>query len=406
MQTLAASAAAPYRLNEKAPLADKNVSSEELAEYVHIDRFPFNQDDLTQVSKPSQAFTGEWGTSSTQDEKKPVLLKEIALTQPELKIPLQLIVRHPITQTKLSQALAVANASCLEKTGMFTLWEKVTVPSFSVEAISIPEAITQKVGELKNQFSSIERFIWRLSFSLIKEEDIDRLEEPGGEFKARLEKIKTAFIEAQDQKNLKDMRSAAITLNTLISDLTTLSTTFYQSQTPDVKEAEFRLGISTTLWSVVGGCLATAAAFTVLPVTISAVIGLVAGAVLGGFRLWYMKQERASHVEKEKWDTYRAPLKNIQREVKSLLNQIQQEEDIMERVIDQVKNVTYATQKIADRSNEQSQTIADLQAMVMAQFEKINELTNKVEMLEKNKTGEGQPKSANEQEEPKLRWVA
>ncbi len=406
MQTLAASAAAPYRLNEKAPLADKNTSSEELAEYVHIDLFPSNQDDLTQASKPSQAFTEKWGTSPIQDEKEPVLLKEVALTQPKRKIPIQLIVRDPITPTKLSLALEKANASRLEKTEMLTPWEKVTVPPFSVEAISIPEGITQKVGEVKNQFGPIERFIWRLSFSLLKEEDIDRLEEPGGEFKTRLGEIKTAFTEAQDQKSLKGIRSAAITLNTLISDLTTLSTNFRQSQVPDVKEAEFRLGVSTALWSVVGGCLATAAAFTVLPVITSAVIGLVAAVVLCGFRLWYMKQEHSSHIEKEKWDTYRAPLKSMQGDIEALLTQIQQEEDIMERVIDQVKNVTYATQKIADRSNEQSQTIADLRAMVMAQLEKINELTNKVEMLEKNKTGEGQPHSGNEQEEPKLRWVA
>ncbi len=412
MQTLAASAAAPYRLNEKVALADKNDRSEELAEYVHIERFPPNQDGLTQISKPSQASTEEWGVSSTQSEKEPILLKEVALTQPKPKVPLQLKVRRLVTPAELSQALVVAKASCLEKTGTFTSWETVSLPPFSIKAISIPEDITQKVEELKNQFGSIERFIWRLSFSLIKEEDIDRLEEPGGEFKTRLGEIKTAFIEAQDQKNLKGLRSAVIALNTLLSDLTTFSTNLCQSQAPDVKKAEFRLGVSTALWSVVGGCLATAVTFTVLSATTSAVIGLIACAVLGGFRLWYTKQGRASQVKQEKWDTYRAPLKNIQRESKSLLTQIQQAEGTMDNnIVNQVTTyVNQATQQMnqqmQDRSNAQSQTIADLQAMVKAQFEKINELANEVEILKKDKTREGQPKSANEQEKSKLSLVA
>ncbi len=417
MQTLAASAAASYRLNEKRELANKNQKLEGLAEYAHIEHISLKKDDLTQVSKPSQDLVKEWSASSVQHGKPSIFLKDAVLAQPKWKMAIQLRTKHHFTQTELSQALEIANASDIKKREIPSSWEKVSLPSFSLKSVSVPKDIEQKVGELKKQLTSIDRFIWRLSFTLIKEDDIERLEKPCGEFESRLGEIKTAFTEAQDQKSLKGMRSAAITLDTLLSDLTILSTALHKSQTPDVKKTEFCLGVSNILWGVIGGCLATAVAFTVLPTAVSAILGLLAGAALGSFRLWHMNRERTCQTEADKWDTYRAPLESMQGDLKDLLTQIQRaEEGTMDRI---VNHVNQATQQMSNSQNSLIQKVVDLQAhLKMVEEERqqdkqlLQTLMNEINTLKANQhqasseAPKASDKSVNEQKEPKLRLVA
>src|SRR5690349_14933041 len=102
MAILAASAAAPYRLNKKVTLADRNQKSDELTKEAQAESNPlFNQDDFVHV----QRFAKEWKAPSTQRKNKPVLLKDALMVEP-------FILKQGITQPALTRALEVANAFC------------------------------------------------------------------------------------------------------------------------------------------------------------------------------------------------------------------------------------------------------------------------------------------------------
>jgi hypothetical protein len=246
-------------------LTDRNQKSDELAKEVQAESNPlFSQDDFVYV----QDFAKEWEVLPTQRKNEPVLLKDTVKAKP-------FTLKHRVTQSELSRALeaAPANAFCSKTVALPTLGEKITLPLLSLKADAIPENIKLKAKELKSQFDSVERFISRLP-SLLNEDDTKRLGEPCQEFKARLETVKEGLTRADCLGDLAGIKTAMAELDTLISDLTTLSATLSQSQSPDVKESDFYLTVSTIACGAVSSLISAGVACLLLPITVSVVAGL------------------------------------------------------------------------------------------------------------------------------------
>ncbi len=384
MRILAATTAAPCRLSEKVMLTDRNQKSDELAKEVQAESNPlFSQDDFVYV----QDFAKEWEVLPTQRKNEPVLLKDTVKAKP-------FTLKHRVTQSELSRALEAANAFCSKTVALPTLGEKITLPLLSLKADAIPENIKLKAKELKSQFDSVERFISRLP-SLLNEDDTKRLGEPCQEFKARLETVKEGLTRADCLGDLAGIKTAMAELDTLISDLTTLSATLSQSQSPDVKESDFYLTVSTIACGAVSSLISAGVACLLLPITVSVVAGLVVGLGLGYLRFNQVKKERARQDEDKQWEQARAPLYLLQGEIQGLQTQIQQvERDTMDQLKTHINLMTIQMQRQLDNSYEQQ---AQTNVLIQTLYQKIEDLENQLQQVKeentKPKTEEAQPKS-------------
>lgn len=389
MKILATPVAVPFRLNEKAALADETKKSDELArETQAVPSTLLNQDDFVHV----QSFAKELRVLPIQRKNEPVLLKNALVAAP-------FILKKGITQPALIQALEGAIASCFKKVEVPTFNEQVALPLPSLKVGSIPGIIKLKAGELKKRFDAIEHFIGSL-VSFLDKADIKRLGKPFQEFKTRFEVIKEELTRADCFSDLEGIKTATTELDTLISDLSTLSTKLYQSQTPDVEKTGNNLTIGALVWTTASSVLSLGAWLLWWPIYVPIIAGVASAIALGGLRLWQIQQESTCKAKAEQWEKSRASLSWIQEEIKSLHTKIEEvEEDIMEQRITQ-KVINNLDQVIAQRIQEQintSQTPRDPHVQMLEQ--EIQDLKMKLQALEEksaiSNTGDPIAKSEN-----------
>jgi hypothetical protein len=154
-----------------------------------------------------------------------------------------------------------------------TFNEQVALPLPSLKVGSIPGIIKLKAGELKKRFDAIEHFIGSLA-SFLDEADIKRLGKPFQEFKTRFEAIKEELTRADCFSDLEGIKTATTELDTLISDLSTLSTKLYQSQTPDVEKTGNNLTIGALVWTTASSVLSLGAWLLWWPIYVPIIAGV------------------------------------------------------------------------------------------------------------------------------------
>ncbi len=387
MTILAASAAAPCRLSEKAALADETKKSDELArETQAVSSTLLNQDDFVHV----QSFAKKCGVLSTQRKNEPVLLKEAVTAKP-------FTLRRLFEPSDLDRALEVANASCFKKVEVPTLNEQVALPLLSLKVGSLPENIKLKADELKKRFDAVEHFICCLP-SLLDEADIKRLGKPFQEFKTRFETIKEELTRADCFSDLEGIKTAITELDTLISDLSTLSTKLYQSQTPDVEKTGNNLTIGALVWTTASSVLSLGAWLLWWPVFVPVIAGVASAVAFAGLRLWQIQQESTCKAKAEQWEKSRASLSWIQEEIKSLHTKIEEvEEDIMEQRITE-KVINNLDQMIAQRIQDQINN-SQTDSLVQTLQQRIEDLEMQLQAVKeestKAKSGDPLAKSEN-----------
>lgn len=334
MQVLTTSAAASNRLNmnEKGRLIDENGNSNQVADYTpSISQYLSNQNHARRMSTYFRRRGNNWSAFHSQRKEESAFFRDAVLIQHRLALPQPLTTRRRITQAELTQALEMANSLCLEESKLAS--KQRTVSWLSPAVNSIPDDIKQKIKELKTKHSdSIENFINRLS-TLLSQQDIERLGEPGREFNIRLREIRDELTLAEYLGSLKSIKSATHALDTLASDLSTLSTTLYQSGAPDVQKTGARLTISMLISGLATSLLSAGVAFLFVPGTTAAIIGIIVASVYGSLKFRHVQQESTCQEQTQEWDQARASLHHIQTEIKDLDTQIQQvEENTMDKL--------------------------------------------------------------------------
>ncbi len=362
MRVLAASAAPSQRLNQQGALIYKNESPDKLAEYaLSIAHYLSNQHNLGQAPTHFQNHENSWTALPPPRKEQSAFYKDAELIQRAFATPNPLIVRRQTTQSELAQALEVANALCLKEEKLSSKQE--ILPWFSPTKTPIPDDIKQKIKELQTKHAdTIERFISRLS-TLLDQKDVERLEEPGREFSVRLRAIRDEFTRAECMADLEGIKSAANDLDTLASDLSTLSTNLYASQTPDVQKTGANLIISSLILGVATSCLTAAATFLFLPDVIPAVTGLIVAVIYASFKFRHVQQETTDRDKKKEWDQARALLNHTQEETKNLNTQTQQMgKGVMNDLIRSHNQVISSINLLHQQVKQQAQKIEKLEA--------------------------------------------
>lgn len=138
------------------------------------------------------------------------------------------------------------------------------------------------------------------------------------------------------------MQLAAEALDTLLSDLLTLSAQLYETQTPDVQDMGFQIALISIAWGVLSSSVSAAMTWFLLPGMVPIITGVLIGSLLGYFKLKHMQQERIYQKDIEHWEQCRVPLQGVRTYIQRLIKHIQKVEgnamadSIVSRVNDRV----------------------------------------------------------------------